>query len=76
MKPQTTVNNQDYVQVKIQGLEQEIKKLKEMQVVEQKNINEIQSKLNNIQMENNIKQVTRIKKELNRQEKYLSPSKA
>ncbi|CAI2377470.1 unnamed protein product [Moneuplotes crassus] len=74
-KPPAEINNDDYVKVKIEGLETEIQKLKQMQVQEQKNINEIQSKINNIQREHNIRQVTKVKQELNRQEKYMTPTK-
>uniref|UniRef100_A0A7S3N4J0 Uncharacterized protein n=1 Tax=Euplotes harpa TaxID=151035 RepID=A0A7S3N4J0_9SPIT len=67
--------NKDYVEVKVKGLEEEIKKLKAMQVVEQTNINEIQSKINQINMEKNLRSTNRVKKELNRHEKYMTPNK-
>ena len=46
-----------------------------MQVVEQTNINEIQSKINKITMESNLRNTNKVKKELEKQSKYLSPSK-
>ena len=68
--------NQDYVEIKIKGLQDEIKKLKAMQVIEQTNINEIQSKINQISMEKSLRETNKIKQELTRQEKYMVPNKA
>ena len=67
--------NQDYVEIKIQGLQDEVKKLKNMQVIEQKNINEIQAKINHIKLEGNIRKTGKLKKELDRTERYMSPQK-
>ena len=73
-KAEENRKKQDYVEVKINGLQEEIKKLKAMQVVEQTNINEIQSKINKITMETNLRNTNKVKKELEKQTKYLDPN--
>ena len=65
----------DYVKIKIKGFQDEIEKLKAAQVVEQQNINEIQSKINQISMEKNKRKTNKLKSDLTRHEKYLSPTK-
>ena len=73
---QESQNNKDYINIKIKGLEDEIKRLKAMQVVEQTNINEIQSKVNRIKMDRNLKEALLLKKELNKQERNITTNRA
>ena len=65
----------DYVDIKIKGLQDAIQYLKSIQIVEQNNINEIQSKINQLKMDHNLKNTAKIKKDLSRQEKYMTSNR-
>ena len=61
----------DYVELKIRGLKDEIKKLKQLQVTEQKNINEMQSIINGINSDVSMNEFKEFEHRLSRREKKI-----